>query len=186
MEEWTLPDNTIKGYIILVKTINKKTQEVFMYDLKGTMKAAVFEGLGKLVLKEVPIPQIKKSDEVLIKVEAASICGTDVHILDVPPGYPAKPGIILGHEYIGEIIEIGSEVKDFQVGDRIVLDPNLTCGHCYYCNLGKPNMCLNTEVLGITINGGFAEYSVVPVKAIFKIRKDIPTDIAIFAEPLAG
>lgn len=73
-----------------------------MINDKNIMKAAIFEGNGKLNIKEVPIPKIKKNDEVLIKVELASICGTDVHILEVPPTHPANQDIILGHEYIGE------------------------------------------------------------------------------------
>jgi len=156
-----------------------------MENNSGMMKAAVFEALGELKLKTVPIPQIKNNDEVLLKVEAASICGTDMHILHVPPGAPANVGTILGHEYIGEIIETGSDVSNFSVGDRVVLDPNISCGRCYYCSIGKTNMCENVTVLGIFIDGGFAEYNVAPAKALFKISKDVPTEVAIFAEPLA-
>ena len=156
-----------------------------MKNNKTTMKAAIFEGDGKLTLKEVPIPTIKSSQEVMIKVEAASICGTDIHILSTPPSHPANLGVILGHEYLGEIIEIGSDVKGYNIGDRVVLDPNLFCGNCYYCKIGKPNMCENNTCLGIFIDGGFAEFSVLPVSAIHKISKDVPTEVAIFAEPLA-
>ena len=116
---------------------------------KSTMKAAIFEGDGKLTLKEVPIPTIKNSLEVIIKVEAASICGTDIHILSTPPSHPANLGVILGHEYLGEIIEMGEDVKGYNIGDRVVLDPNLFCGNCYYCKIGKPNMCENNTCLGI-------------------------------------
>lgn len=151
----------------------------------GMMKAAVFEALGKLTVKSVPIPKITRPDEVLLKVEAASICGTDIHILHVPPGAPANIGTILGHEYIGEIVEVGSDVKNFTIGDRVVLDPNISCGSCYYCRIGKENMCSNVTVLGIFIDGGFAEYNVAPAKALFPISKDVPTEVAIFAEPLA-
>ncbi|MCP4396421.1 MAG: alcohol dehydrogenase catalytic domain-containing protein [bacterium] len=149
------------------------------------MKAAVFEAPGELKLTTAPIPEIKRNDDVLLKVEAASICGTDMHILHVPPGMPANIGTILGHEYIGEIIELGRDVKNFNVGDRVVLDPNINCGSCYYCSIGHTNMCENVTVLGIFIDGGFAEYNVAPAKALFKISKDVPTEVAIFAEPLA-
>ncbi len=151
----------------------------------GMMKAAVFEAPGELKLTTAPIPEIKRNDDVLLKVEAASICGTDMHILHVPPGMPANIGTILGHEYIGEIIELGRDVKNFNVGDRVVLDPNINCGSCYYCSIGHTNMCENVTVLGIFIDGGFAEYNVAPAKALFKISKDVPTEVAIFAEPLA-
>jgi len=149
------------------------------------MLAAVFEGEGKLNLKEVPIPQIKNLDDVLLQVEAASICGTDIHILEVPPGHPANKGVILGHEYTGKILEIGDGVKDFKEGDRVVIDPNITCGSCTYCKMGLSNMCERMTTLGIFINGGFTEYNVAPAKALHKISPDVPAELAVFAEPLS-
>ncbi len=151
----------------------------------GGMLAAVFEGEGKLVLKDVPEPKITKPDEVLIEVEMAGICGTDVHILSVPPGHPATPGVILGHEYVGTVIEKGSEVTNVEVGDRVVIDPNLTCGVCRYCRRGMPNMCENFTTLGIFLNGGFAKYNVAPARAVYKISKDVPLKRAALAEPLS-
>jgi len=149
------------------------------------MLAAVFEGEGKLNLKEVPGPEIKKSDDVLLQVEAASICGTDVHILEVPPGHPANKGAILGHEYTGMILEVGDDVKDFKAGDRVVVDPNITCGSCTYCKMGMPNMCENMTTLGIFINGGFARYNVAPAKALHPISPNLKAGLAVFAEPLS-
>jgi (R,R)-butanediol dehydrogenase / meso-butanediol dehydrogenase / diacetyl reductase len=149
------------------------------------MKAAVFEGNGKIALKKVPVPQIKDVQDVLLKVEAASICGTDCQILKVPPGHPATKGAILGHEYVGRVVETGKAVKHLKPGDRVIVDPNLTCGLCPYCRLGLPNMCENMTTLGIFIDGGFAEYNVAPAKALHKISQDLPTDIAIFAEPFS-
>ncbi len=81
-----------------------------------TMLAAVFEGVGKLTLKEVPVPQIKRADQVKIEVEAVGICGTDVHIVSVPPGYVATPNTILGHEYVGRIVEVGENVTHIKSG----------------------------------------------------------------------
>ncbi|HOO55476.1 MAG TPA: zinc-dependent alcohol dehydrogenase family protein [bacterium] len=150
-----------------------------------TMKAAVFEGEGKITLKEVPIPQIEKDTDVKLKIEAASICGTDCQILNVPPGHPATPGAILGHEYLGEVMEVGSAVSHLKPGDRVVVDPNITCGLCPYCRIGMPNMCENMTTLGIFIDGGFAEYNVAPAKALHKISKELPMELAIFAEPLS-
>ncbi len=149
------------------------------------MLGAVFKGEGKLNLKEVPIPQIKNLDDVLLQVEAASICGTDIHILEVPPGHPANKGVILGHEYTGKILEIGDGVKDFKEGDRVVIDPNITCGSCIYCKMGLSNMCERMTTLGIFINGGFTEYNVAPAKALHKISPDVPAELAVFAEPLS-
>ena len=152
--------------------------------MKETMQAAVFESEGKLTLMEIPVPQITKADEVLIKIEAASICGTDVHVLSVPQSHPGKIGVVLGHEYIGEIVEKGAEVTNLKKGDRVAVDPNIPCGVCYYCKRGMPNMCPNIYNTGLDVNGGFAQYVVVPASACAKISKKIPTEVAIFAEPM--
>lgn len=149
------------------------------------MLAAVFEGKGKLSFKEVPVPEIKRPDEVLLQVEAASICGTDIRILDVPPEHPANKGVILGHEYTGKILRMGEVVTQFKEGDRVVVDPNITCGSCIYCRMGMPHMCENMTTLGIFINGGFARYNVAPAKALHKISSHLLPELAIFAEPLS-
>ncbi len=149
------------------------------------MLAAVFEGEGRLNLKKVPIPRIKRGDEVLLEVEAASICGTDVHILEVPPGHPASPGVVLSHEYTGKVLEIGKEVTQFKINDRVIIDPNITCGSCPYCQRAMPNMCENVTTLGIFIDGGFAEYNVAPAKALHRISSQVSAELAVFAEPLS-
>lgn len=150
-----------------------------------TMIAAVFEGSGVLSVKDVPVPSIERPDEVLLEVEAASICGTDCQILNVPPGHPATPGAVLGHEYVARVLEPGTAVTHLKPGDRVVIDPNLTCGLCRYCRIGLPNMCENMTTLGIFINGGFAKYNVAPARALHPISNDLATDIAIFAEPMS-
>jgi len=149
------------------------------------MLAAVFEGKGKLNLKEVPTPEIKELDEVLLQVKTASICGTDMRILEVPPGHPATEGVILSHEYTGKVLEVGEAVTQFKKGDRVVVDPNITCGNCSYCKMGIPNMCENMTTLGIFINGGFARYNVAPAKVLHKISPDLLPELAVFTEPLS-
>lgn len=149
------------------------------------MIAAVFEGSGKLSIKEIPVPEIKNPDDVLLEVEAASICGTDCHILSVPPGHPATPGAVLGHEYVAKVLETGAAVKHVKKGDRVAIDPNLTCGLCKFCRIGLPNMCENMTTLGIFIDGGFAKYNVAPAKALHPISQTMPIEIAIFAEPMS-
>ena len=149
------------------------------------MLAAVFEGKGRLNLKEVLTPEIKKPDEVLLQVERASICGTDMRILEVPPGHPATEGVILSHEYTGKVLAVGEAVTQFKKGDRVVVDPNITCGNCSYCKMGIPNMCENMTTLGIFINGGFARYNVAPAKVLHKISADLPPELAVFTEPLS-
>ena len=163
------------------------------------MKAAIFETQGKLVLKEVPIPEledrivpkkyggvlkIRKEEQVKLKVVAASICGTDLAILRIPAGHDATPGVILGHEYVGEVLEIGDEVFNVKVGDRVVVDPNIKCGKCWLCRNDMASMCRNMTTLGIFCNGGFAEYNVAPAKQLFKIPENLEIEKAIFFEPL--
>ncbi len=149
------------------------------------MLAAVFEGEGRLSLKQVPVPAIQKPDDVLLQVEGAGICGTDVHILEVPPGHPATPGAILGHEYVGQVLAVGAGVKNLRPGGRVVVAPNLYCGLCAYCRAGRPNQCQDFTTLGIYLNGGFARYNVAPERACHKIKPDLPTDEAVFTELLS-
>jgi threonine dehydrogenase-like Zn-dependent dehydrogenase len=150
-----------------------------------TMLAAVFEGDGKLVLRERPIPRIHKPDEALLEVEGCGICGTDLHILEVPPGHPATPGSILGHEYVGRVLEVGPAVLDVRPGDRVVIAPNLACGLCRYCRQGLPNQCQHFTTLGIYLDGGLAKYNVAPEKALFKISDRVPFDEIVFTELLS-
>lgn len=149
------------------------------------MRAAVFEGNGILKIKEVCKPTITKPDDLIVEIEVCSICGTDVHIMSVPPGYIAEPGTILGHELVGKVIEIGDKVTSLKVGDRIVSNPNDYCGVCSYCQSNLPNLCENIIPMGIGADGGFAEYVRVSEKMAHKISDDLPAEIAAFAEPLA-
>lgn len=150
----------------------------------AVMQAVVFEGDGKWALREMKTPRIEAADDVLLKVDRASICGTDIHILSVPPGHPATPGSILGHEYVATVIETGSAVPHLATGDRVVIDPNITCGLCRYCRLGLSNNCENMTTLGIFRHGGLAEYNLAPAKALHKISRDVPPEQATLAEPL--
>ena len=150
------------------------------------MKAAVFEGEGKLELKDMPVPKVEKPDDVLLKVEAASVCGTDVHILHVPPGHPATPGSVLGHEYVGEVIALGEDAScALSVGDKVAVDPNITCGSCSHCRSGRHNMCHEMSTLGIFTHGGFAPFNVAPARQCYPYDAEMKPEIAVFAEPLA-
>ena len=150
-----------------------------------TMRAAVFEGNGVLNILKVEKPQIKKPDDLIIQIEMCSICGTDVHIMSVPPGYIAQPGTILGHELVGKVVEVGDGVQSIKVGDRVVTNPNDYCGICDYCQKNLPNLCENIIPMGIGANGGFAEYVCASEKVAHKISDELPSEIAAFAEPLA-
>jgi len=153
--------------------------------MNETMRAAVFEREGVLTIKEVEKPEIRKPDDIIIKVEMCSICGTDVHIMSVPPGYAATPNTILGHELCGEIVHIGEGVSTLKVGDRVVTNPNDYCGVCRFCKLNLPNFCENIIPMGIDADGGFAEYVRASERVAHKIRDDLPASYAAFAEPLS-
>jgi len=150
-----------------------------------TMLAAVFEGEGKLALKQMPVPRVSAPEDVLLQVEGAGICGTDVHILEVPPGHPATPGAILGHEYVAHVLEVGKGVSHFAPGDRVVVAPNLYCGLCSACQAGRPNQCEDFTTLGIYLNGGFAKYSLAPERALFHLAEHVPLQDAVFTELLS-
>lgn len=149
------------------------------------MKAAVFYGDGKLFVEEREIPEITTPDEVLVKVTAASICGSDLHVLNVPPGQYAKPNTILGHEFCGEIIKTGEKVNSFKTGDRVIIEPIIKCGICDACRNGLENLCQDSEIIGQTRDGGFAEYCVVPQRYLYKIPEAVSDRLAALAEPLA-
>ncbi len=149
------------------------------------MLAAVFAGPGQLKLEERPVPRIQAPDQVLLEVEGAGICGTDLHILEVPPGHPATVGAILGHEYVGRVIEVGPKVSDYKPGDRAVVAPNLACGCCEACLAGRPNQCAHFTTLGIYLDGGFARYNVAPRAALHRLSQELPVEEAVFTELLS-
>ena len=148
------------------------------------MNAVKFKDIGEFEITKRPIPQIINPDDVLVSVEAASICGTDIHLLNDPPGFIGTNGIVLGHESVGKVEEVGPSVGGLKPGDRVVLEPNLACGYCDYCRAGVPNMCENDKILGVTIDGVFADYFVAPERALAKIPNNMPSEIAVFAEPV--
>ena len=149
-----------------------------------TMQAVVFHGAGRWSLDPVPVPALTRDDEVLLRVDRAGICGTDLHILHTPPGHPATPGAILGHEYAATLLDAGDGVRGFEKGDRVIVDPNLTCGLCPPCRIGRTNACENMTPLGIFLNGGLAAFNLAPARALHKIRPDVPVEHAALVEPL--
>lgn len=152
---------------------------------ESTMQAAVFEHEGCLSVKEVVVPRLEKPEQVLIRVEAASICGTDVHITRVPAGYIATPNTILGHEFVGVVEETGSAVKILKKGDRVVVNPNDYCGVCPSCRANLPTLCQNLIAMGIDKDGAFSNYVVTSEKVAYKIADSVPAEAAACAEPLA-
>lgn len=150
------------------------------------MKAAILKGPRKIELEEFPTPKIGVND-VLVKVEACGVCGSDIAYYqrgraDVPPP------IILGHEFSGTIVELGETAKELGIlreGDRVVAEPVMSCGSCLSCKQGYPNMCEKPTVLGVTVNGGMAEFCKVRYDYLHKIPEGVSFEEAAFTEPLA-
>jgi len=146
------------------------------------MKAAMFYGPKEVKIIDMDISEVGNED-VLIKVKVCGVCGTDKLIFDGK--YYASFPLILGHEYAGEVVKIGKEVYEIEVGDKVAVDPNIFCQKCFYCKHGEGNLCKNFNALGVTLNGGFAEYSVVPVSNVYKIDNKVDFFEAAMVEPLA-
>jgi len=153
--------------------------------VKIDMNAAVFLGKQQIEVKNVTISSVSE-DMVLVKNHACGVCGTDVHIYHGEPGSAdVSPPVILGHEYAGEVVEIGSAVKNVKPGDHVTIDPNVYCGTCEYCRNGKKQLCENMQAIGVTRDGGFAEYSIVPESQLFILNKDVSYEVAAMTEPVA-
>ncbi len=154
--------------------------------MSETMRAALLKGIGHFEVEQVAKPQISNPDEVLIKVQVCSICGTDAILSDLLE-YAGKDlrGEILGHELVGEIVEIGSNVTGLSVGQRVVVNPNSYCCKCPSCRAGYRNHCENMELMGLTVDGGFAEYVKTKEFLAFPISDKVPLNHAAFAEPLS-
>lgn len=149
------------------------------------MKAAVFYGKRDLRVEEIEKPA-PKAGEVLIKVTACGICGTDVHIFNGDEGAAATPrGTVLGHEFAGVIEAVGRDVKEFRIGDRVCVDPNKLCNDCYYCKNGLGHFCEHMIGIGTTVNGGFSEYCAVPASQAYRIGEKTTFEQAAMTEPVA-
>jgi 2-desacetyl-2-hydroxyethyl bacteriochlorophyllide A dehydrogenase len=146
------------------------------------MQALLFNGPHDIEVGELKLP-ILLPDELLIHVDGCGVCGTDFHIFEGKA--PAKSPVVLGHEYAGTIIDVGSKPGKFIVGDKIAVNPNIHCGYCSYCRAGKINLCENLRALGVTINGGMSQYSIVPVTQAHLLPKNFPFSKSVFAEPVS-
>ena len=152
--------------------------------MRALVKAKAEPGIW---MQDVPVPEIGPND-VLIRVRKASICGTDIHIWnwDAWSQKTIKVPMVIGHEFMGEIAKLGTEVTGFQVGDRVSGEGHITCGHCRNCRAGKRHLCRNTVGLGVNRPGAFAEYVALPAFNVFRVPKEIPDDIASFFDPLGN
>jgi D-arabinitol dehydrogenase (NADP+) len=145
------------------------------------MECIVIQKPGEILLSECPIPG-PGPGEVLIKVMASGICGTDIHIFkgEYLGDYPVIPG----HEFSGIVESAGNLVTRFKPGDRVAVEPNIACDNCLHCLNNRQNFCLNWQAVGVTLPGGMQQYVTVPEKAVFSIG-DLPFDQGAFVEPLS-
>jgi len=136
---------------------------------------------------EVDIPLIGE-EEVLIRVKATSICGTDAHIYEWTDWAAGRihPPQTYGHEFCGQIVEVGRRVKGFQVGDYVSCDSHIPCGHCYQCRVGQPHICANLQILGVDRDGSFAQYLAVSTRSLVKNPAEIPPEVASVQDPLGN
>lgn len=153
------------------------------------MLAAVFRGPGELEVGEVATPEAGPG-EVLVKVGANTVCGTDVRILRGEKTKGIERNTILGHELAGHVAQVGRGVEGYEIGAPVVLGPAIPCRRCYYCKRGMENVCANKRIVGNVVDGGLAEYLRVPAEAVeagnlFAAREDLPSECLALMEPLA-
>jgi 2-desacetyl-2-hydroxyethyl bacteriochlorophyllide A dehydrogenase len=146
------------------------------------VKAAVVVTPGTIRIESVPDPTPGPTD-VVVRPAAVGICGTDLHIMggEFAPSFPIVPG----HEFAGEIVEVGSAVTGYAVGDHVAVDPSLYCGHCYYCKRARGNQCENWGAIGVTVSGGAAEYVAAPMANLFRLPAHLAARDAALIEPLS-
>lgn len=151
-----------------------------------TMMANVYHGPGDLRFESIPIPKVGSGD-LLIRVERSSVCASDVRVFKGEK--KAEPGTVLGHEFVGEIVKMGEGVEGFSIGDKVTVYPVVFCGSCFYCQVGRQNMCVNRKTFGYDYNGAFAEYVLVPSKLVrlgnvVKVPEGVSLEEAALTEPL--
>ncbi|MDK1289240.1 L-threonine 3-dehydrogenase [Pseudoalteromonas umbrosa] len=152
--------------------------------MKALSKLKAEEGIW---MTDVPKPEMGHND-LLIKIRKTAICGTDVHIYkwDEWSQNTIPTPMVVGHEYVGEIVDMGQEVRGFAVGDRVSGEGHITCGHCRNCRAGRVHLCRNTIGVGVNREGSFAEYLVIPAYNAFKIPDNISDELASIFDPFGN
>ncbi len=152
--------------------------------MKALVKAKAERGIW---MQDIPTPEVGHND-VLIKVRRSAICGTDIHIYqwDDWARKTIPVPLAVGHEFSGEIVEVGSEVRGFEPGDRVSAEGHITCGVCRNCRAGRRHLCINTVGVGVSRAGAFAEYISVPAFNVFKLPDAISDDMAAILDPLGN
>ena len=147
------------------------------------MKSAVWYGGKDIRIEEVPKPKVT-NNEVLVRVKAVGICGSELHAYE-GISERRKPPLVMGHEFAGEIAEIGKVVKGLEKGDRVVVEPLIRCGVCEQCMRGQGNVCRNVKLVGLHVSGAFAEYVLVPAGNCHKLPDNVSFEEGSTVKPLA-
>jgi threonine dehydrogenase-like Zn-dependent dehydrogenase len=148
------------------------------------VKAAVFHGPHDVRIAEVPDPASPADGDVVLEVLRGAICGTDAAEWDHGPVL-CRPGVVLGHEFVGRIAGVGASVDGLAVGDRVVSGAGISCGHCAWCRLGRTNLCEEYRTLGLQVDGGLAEYVTSPASICRRVPDACDDDAAAMTQPLA-
>ena len=152
--------------------------------MKALVKSKSEQGLW---MKDVPVPQIGKND-VLIKIRKTAICGTDIHIFnwDAWAQKTIKTPLVIGHEFVGTVAEMGANVRDVEIGELVSGEGHIVCGHCRNCLAGRRHLCIEPNCIGVDRDGAFAEYLSVPVSNIWHCNSKIPTDVLSCFDPFGN
>ncbi len=153
-------------------------------NMKAALKAEPGPGI---TVSTVPVPACGPH-EVILRIGAAGICGSDLHFYrwdGTGQKLMPKLPVILGHEFMGEIVEVGDQVKGFVIGERVAVEPGIACGTCRGCRAGQVNLCENRRVMGAHLDGGFAEYALVPPSCLYKLPPEVTDEMAAFLEVFA-
>ncbi len=146
------------------------------------MKVALFEKPHVLNVTTKSLRTLSEG-EVLVQVQACGVCGTDVHIVEGTSR--STPPVVLGHEYTGIVTDVAKGTTSVAVGQHVGVDPNISCGTCFYCRRGLVHLCENLRALGVDIDGGMAEYCIVPIKQICSLPQDMASELGAFIEPVS-
>lgn len=146
------------------------------------MKVALFEKAHSLTIASKPLREFR-ANEVLVKVQACGVCGTDVHIVE--GSSRSTPPVILGHEFVGLAEDVGSDVQHIGRGLQVAVDPNIACGMCYYCRKGLVHLCANLKALGVDLDGGMAEFCIAPMQQVYALPERLAPNLSVFIEPVS-
>lgn len=146
------------------------------------MKVALFEKVLSLIVASKPLRELR-ANEVLVKVQSCGVCGTDVHIVE--GSSRSTPPVVLGHEFVGIVEDVGSDVHHIARGQHVAVDPNIACGMCYYCRRGLVHLCTNLRALGVDLDGGMAEFCMAPMQQVYVLPERMKPGASVYVEPVS-